>query len=158
MKKKDLIAPKDYNIVMEVERYIKDPARKALIWQDESGNKKEITYAKLMKNVNKIGNAFLNNGLRKGDKILVMIPRLIDAYEVYLAALKTGIIIIPSSEMLKTKDLQYRVTHGEVSGLVSYFPFVDQYRSINEYNDLRSEEHTSELQSRFDLVCRLLLE
>src|SRR5437868_9827742 len=25
-------------------------------------------------------------------------------------------------------------------------------------NDLRSEEHTSELQSRFDLVCRLLLE
>src|SRR5438067_10096717 len=24
--------------------------------------------------------------------------------------------------------------------------------------DLRSEEHTSELQSRFDLVCRLLLE
>src|SRR5699024_7204269 len=137
MEKKDLIAPKDYNIVMEVERYIKDPARKALIWQDESGNKKEITYAKLMKNVNKIGNAFLNNGLRKGDKILVMIPRLIDAYEVYLAALKTGIIIIPSSEMLKTKDLQYRVTHGEVSGLVSYFPFVDQYRSINEYNDLK---------------------
>src|SRR5699024_12214566 len=29
---------------------------------------------------------------------------------------------------------------------------------IGEYNDPRSEEHTSELQSRFDLVCRLLLE
>src|SRR5699024_11822716 len=28
----------------------------------------------------------------------------------------------------------------------------------NEFNDDRSEEHTSELQSRFDLVCRLLLE
>src|SRR5207249_519164 len=27
-----------------------------------------------------------------------------------------------------------------------------------EFFDLRSEEHTSELQSRFDLVCRLLLE
>src|SRR5699024_11233977 len=26
------------------------------------------------------------------------------------------------------------------------------------FNDFRSEEHTSELQSRFDLVCRLLLE
>src|SRR5438067_6000149 len=26
------------------------------------------------------------------------------------------------------------------------------------FNNLRSEEHTSELQSRFDLVCRLLLE
>src|SRR5699024_12231646 len=29
---------------------------------------------------------------------------------------------------------------------------------VNNMKDLRSEEHTSELQSRFDLVCRLLLE
>src|SRR5437868_9951177 len=37
------------------------------------------------------------------------------------------------------------------------------YRPVGEWNTLeitmrRSEEHTSELQSRFDLVCRLLLE
>src|SRR5207249_12032433 len=31
-------------------------------------------------------------------------------------------------------------------------------RSINTPGTMRSEEHTSELQSRFDLVCRLLLE
>src|SRR5207249_11647647 len=36
-------------------------------------------------------------------------------------------------------------------------------RAVRPHNDprhwvLRSEEHTSELQSRFDLVCRLLLE
>ena len=30
-------------------------------------------------------------------------------YELYLAALKLGIAIIPSSEMLRTKDLQYRL-------------------------------------------------
>src|SRR5699024_11570115 len=82
-------------------------------------------------------NAFVGGGLQKGDKILVMIPRLIEAYEVYLAALKTGIIIIPSSEMLKTKDLQYRVTHGEVSGVVSYFPFVEQYKEIKQYETLK---------------------
>src|SRR5207249_12310871 len=29
---------------------------------------------------------------------------------------------------------------------------------LNSASNLRSEEHTSELQSRFDLVCRLLLE
>src|SRR5699024_12249646 len=34
-----------------------------------------------------------------------------------------------------------------------------QYGCINVHASmLRSEEHTSELQSRFDLVCRLLLE
>src|SRR5207249_10887292 len=35
---------------------------------------------------------------------------------------------------------------------------VDQYIGGIEHAILRSEEHTSELQSRFDLVCRLLLE
>src|SRR5699024_11995463 len=90
-----------------------------------------------MKNANKIGNAFLEGGLQKGDKILVMIPRLIEAYVVYLAALKTGIIIIPSSEMLTKKDLQYRVTHGEVNGVVSYFPFIDKYKEIKQYETLK---------------------
>src|SRR5699024_11934193 len=33
---------------------------------------------------------------------------------------------------------------------------VDMFRST--YQDDRSEEHTSELQSRFEIVCRLLLE
>src|SRR5699024_11427465 len=36
----------------------------------------------------------------------------------------------------------------------------DHIESVDELRDAfgRSEEHTSELQSRFDLVCRLLLE
>ncbi|WP_163971016.1 acyl-CoA synthetase MbcS [Oceanobacillus halotolerans] len=137
MKKEDLIAPMDYNIVMEMERYALEADRKALIWQSESGQKREMTYAELMKSVNKIGNAFLESGLQKGDKVLVMIPRMIEAYEVYLAALKTGMIVIPSSEMLKTKDLQYRITHGEVSAVVTYFPYADQFKPISEFNQLK---------------------
>lgn len=136
MNRNELIAPQKYNIVNEVEHFAKKEGKLALIWQNEAGLRKEITYQELLKNVNRIGNAFLENGLRRGDKILVMIPRLIEAYEVYLAALKTGIIIIPSSEMLKTKDLQYRVTHGEVRGVVSYYPYVNQYKGIREYSDL----------------------
>src|SRR5699024_11682121 len=34
----------------------------------------------------------------------------------------------------------------------------EELNEIRESLKLRSEEHTSELQSRFDLVCRLLLE
>lgn len=136
LKREDLIAPHDYNIVDEIEKFSEDTERKALIWQDDAGNKKEVTYKELMSNVNKIGNAFLGKGLKKGDKLLVMMPRLIEAYEVYLAALKTGIIIIPSSDMLKTNDLQYRIHHGEVNGIVSFHPFVDQYKKVDEYDSL----------------------
>ncbi|EQB36840.1 MULTISPECIES: acyl-CoA synthetase MbcS [Virgibacillus] len=136
MRREDLIAPPNYNIAMEMERHAKDPNKLALIWENQAGDQYSITYNDLVRNANRIGNAFLESGLQKGDKILVMVPRLIKAYEVYLAALKTGIIIIPSSEMLKTKDLQYRVTHGEVRGIISYYPYIDQYLTIDQYEDL----------------------
>src|SRR5699024_11536439 len=39
-----------------------------------------------------------------------------------------------------------------------YFSTVRLMHAVNIFKKGRSEEHTSELQSRFDLVCRLLLE
>src|SRR5690349_17611037 len=109
MKKEELIAPKRYNLVSEVERFAVDPNRIALNWVSESGEEKQITYELLMKRVNQIGNIFLKEGLRKGDVVLIMTPRLIEAYEVYLAALKVGLVVIPCSEMLREKDLVYRI-------------------------------------------------
>lgn len=136
MERQDLIAPNDYNIVMEMEKYAGTGSRKALIYENEAGETSEITYTELMKNVNRIGNVFADNGLEKGDKILVMIPRSIEVYEVYLAALKSGIVIIPSSEMLKTKDLQYRISHGEAKAVVSNEAFTGQFKDIIEYDQL----------------------
>ncbi|MCG5104976.1 acyl-CoA synthetase MbcS [Oceanobacillus alkalisoli] len=137
MMREDLIAPKQYNIAMEVEKYAADTNKKALIWLDENNNKKEITYQALIRNVNKIGNVFLNSGLERGDKILIIMPRLIETYEVYLAALKTGIIIIPSSEMLKVNDLEYRIQHGEVSGVVAFHEFTTEVSKVSNFAELK---------------------
>ncbi|GGD01500.1 acyl--CoA ligase [Thalassobacillus devorans] len=137
MNRESLIAPETYNVVSEIEKYAGDPDRKALQWEDEQGNQEEITYAELIKNANKIGNAFKQEGLQKGDKVLIMIPRLIEAYQVYVGALKAGLVVIPSSEMLRTKDLQYRISHGEVSGVVSYHPYTGQFKDIIEVDALK---------------------
>lgn len=136
MEERNLIAPENYNMVMEVEQFAKQEEKTALIYVDEQANRKEATYATLMDNVNKIGNILLENGLKKGDKILVSVPRIFEAYEVYLAGLKTGIIIVPSSPMLTTEDLQYRVTHGEIQGVVAYVDFVDAFKGIQEYENM----------------------
>src|SRR5207302_9071538 len=73
---------------------------------------------------------------------------------------------------IKATDL-FQIRVGEDDGLVSYDPgfmntascqskitYIDGDRGILRYrgNEGRSEEHTSELQSRENLVCRLLLE
>lgn len=131
MKREDLIAPEKYNLVAEVERY-ETSNRIALKWENEAGEKRQLTYGELVKQVNRIGNVFIDNGLKKGDVVLVMIPRLIEAYAVYLAALKTGLVVIPSSEMLREKDLQYRIMHGGVKAVVSYYEYTGQFDQITD--------------------------
>ncbi|BCB05259.1 acyl-CoA synthetase MbcS [Bacillus sp. KH172YL63] len=136
MKREELIAPEMYNLVEEVEKFAGDEQKLAIKWENEEGSKKEITYAQLLKDVNKIGNVFLEKGLNKGDVILVMVPRLIEAYAVYLAALKSGLVVIPSSEMLRPKDLAYRIDHGDVKGIIAYSPFVEQFDGVEGMDGL----------------------
>src|SRR5699024_12226018 len=59
--------------------------------------------------------------------------------------------------MAQTKRLTY---HSDDGKGVYHHGETDGYRARVRlrFDDMRSEEHTSELQSRFDLVCRLLLE
>lgn len=136
MKREDLIAPNKYNLVSEIEKYANDKTKLALKWESEQGETKEITYARLIEQANRIGNVFSKHGLKKGDIILVIVPRMIEAYQVYIGALKSGIVVIPSSEMLRAKDLQYRIVHGDVKGIVSYYEFAGQFSDLKEIDSL----------------------
>lgn len=137
MKREELIAPDHYNLVSEVEKFAKDQNKIALKWESESGEVKEITYKQLMENVNRVGNVLKMHGLQKGDTVLAVVPRLIEAYEVYLGAIKQGLVVIPSSEMLRTQDLQYRITHGDVKAIISYYPYVEQISEVKEAQPLK---------------------
>ncbi|MGM7682137.1 acyl-CoA synthetase MbcS [Cytobacillus sp. Hm23] len=130
MNRQDLIAPDIYNLSEEVERFSSDSSRIALKYENGLGVKREITYSSLIKEANKIGNALLHDGFQQGDKVLVLIPRMIEAYSIYLGAIKAGLVVIPCSEMLRTKDLQYRIQHGEVKGIICYHPYVEQFEEV----------------------------
>lgn len=151
MKREDLIAPEMYNLTQEIDKFAKDSTKVALNWLSDSGEKKEITYDGLMKSANKIGNALLSQGLHKGDKVLVIVPRLIEAYKVYVAALKAGLVVIPSSEMLRTKDLQYRITHGEVKAVISYHPYASQFDGVHSEEGFKKFVIGSEVEGWLEL-------
>ncbi|MDQ0176824.1 acyl-CoA synthetase MbcS [Bacillus chungangensis] len=127
MKREDLLAPEQYNIMEEIEKYANDPQKKALIWENDKGDTQEITYAQLIRHANQIANVLMQMGLKKGDTILIMMPRLIEAYQVYIAALKAGMVVIPSAPLLRANDLTYRMSHGDVKCVVCYAPYLSQF-------------------------------
>src|SRR5699024_11414607 len=70
-----------------------------------------------------------------------------------------GCIVVVSNSFISTKSLTVVLYSSAIFQRLS--PFSTSYVSADAVVMLapaRSEEHTSELQSRFDLVCRLLLE
>ncbi len=56
-----------------------------------------------------------------------MVPRIIEAYVTYIGALKAGLVVIPSSEMLTVSDIEYRLAHSEAKAIVAYETFTDQF-------------------------------
>src|SRR5699024_12866648 len=65
-------------------------------------------------------------------------------------------------QMMATQNIRYRTGTLEVllhqAQLFTGSMVVVWIENFGQFFRIRSEEHTSELQSRFDLVCRLLLE
>lgn len=135
MIQQNLIAPTDYNIVDEIEKHAKE---KLALWiLDEQGNEQKVTYGELVDKAMQIANAFLAQGLQKGDVVIVMVPRSFEAYATYIGALKAGLTIIPSSEMLRAKDLDYRISHAEAKAVVAFSQFIDEINEAKEIAGLK---------------------
>ncbi|OWA37660.1 acyl--CoA ligase [Saccharibacillus sp. O16] len=118
MKYSEWVAPERYNMTEEMERHAAD--KLALKWLGEADERAEITYGELWKQGNRLAGGLAGLGLEKGDAVLVTVPRRIIAYVIYLACLKLGLVIIPSSEMLRAKDLSYRLRHSEARAVISW--------------------------------------
>src|SRR5438067_12153012 len=68
------------------------------------------------------------------------------------------VVAMPLQESGAAVELTDVVEEAKARGLK--FPLLIRFQDILRHREFepRSEEHTSELQSRFDIVCRLLLE
>ncbi len=132
MERNQLVAPESYNLTEEIERFATGDGKMAIIWENDKGETQELTYDELMDRANKAANSYEKAGLKKGDIVLVMVPRLIEAYVAYIGALKAGLVVIPSSEMLRAKDISYRLNHSDAKAVIAYEPFMDQFAEVKE--------------------------
>ncbi len=135
MIQQQLIAPELYNIASELEQYKNETETVAIRWLDDVGNRRDISYKELIENSNQYAQALLNLGLQKGDRVLILLPRIPEAYMTYLACLKAGLVAIPCSEMLRKKDLIYRMHHSGAKGVVAYYKTTAEINLIDEDAD-----------------------
>ena len=109
--------PEFFNFGFDVvDRRAQQNDKLALIAIDRSGQ--HIThyhYSDLERESNRFANALLDLGVRKGDAVLVVLPRIPQWYFVLLGCAKIGAIAMPGTNQLKAKDLEYRINRSGAS-------------------------------------------
>jgi acetyl-CoA synthetase len=122
--------PERYNIASVIDGYAEDRTKVALYWENEAGLEKVIPYWKLRDESNQAANGLKALGLAKGDRVLILLPRLPEAYYTYLAALKLGLVVMPGSEMLRPGDISYRIKHVEATAVICHADLTDRVEEV----------------------------
>ncbi len=75
---------------------------------------RSLTFRDYDKRTNMLANGLLKRGLKKGDKIAVLLNNCVEFMEIYGAAAKAGLIIVPLNFRLLPADLYWIVRNAEV--------------------------------------------
>ncbi|MRG27916.1 acyl-CoA synthetase [Laceyella tengchongensis] len=108
-----------YNIAQDIDRHATVTGKVAIHWRNEAGEEKQITYAQLKEKSDSLARGLVALGLVKGERVMILLPRVPEAYVAYLACLKAGLVLLPGSEMLRAGDIAYRIRHAEAKAVIA---------------------------------------
>src|SRR5208282_5660583 len=58
-------------------------------------------------------------GIRRGDPVMLVLPRITLWQAAYIGALRLGAIVIPCTSMLRERDLVYRANHSGARAIIA---------------------------------------
>lgn len=94
-----------------------------------SDDARSFTFPQTNERVCKLANAMLGLGLEKGDKIAVLSDNAIEFCEIYFAAAKAGLVVVPPNFRLVSKELQYVVDNSDAK---AFFVMDDFVATVDE--------------------------
>jgi acetyl-CoA synthetase len=94
-------------------------AAPALVWCNAAGLKRSYSFADIARLSDSLAAALARRGVTRGDRVMVMLPR-IPAWQVaMIAVLKLGAIAIPCVTMLTAKDIDYRLANSGAKAILT---------------------------------------
>jgi len=102
-----------------VDHLAADPDRPALLWRSASGSERRLTFADVARESNRFAQLLRSLGVRPGQPVIIMLPRIPEWHIAVVGTLKAGALAIPSSTILRPKDIAYRARHSKAVAIVS---------------------------------------
>ena len=130
---------KDYpNEVALVELNPLRDEKRNLEWQEyelvETGHsthyRKEITWAEFDEQANRFANMLLTRGVKKGDKVAILLMNCIDWLPIYFGTLKTGAIVVPLNFRYTADEIEYCVNLSDAETLIFGPEFIERISRV----------------------------
>ena len=105
----------DFNWAHDVFDVLAEGNDTVALWIAESGRPDVTrTFAELRRRSDQVANWWRAQGAKRGDVAMLMLGNRLELWELMLAALKLGVVILPTSVVLSAHELEDRVARGQV--------------------------------------------
>ena len=88
------------------------PDKLALLWVNQQGDEKRYRFGDLKRESDLAARVLHESGIRQGDRVLLMLPRIPEWWVLVIALIKRGAVFSPSPTLLTPHDIAYRLRTG----------------------------------------------
>jgi acetyl-CoA synthetase len=96
----------------------------------EDGSEQKLSFAELSARSNRAANFLRSLHVSRGDRILMMLGNEVPLWEIMLAAMKLGAVVIPATPLLSHDDLRDRLERGNVKHVVIGIAHVEKLSGL----------------------------
>ncbi|XXF81513.1 AMP-binding protein [Myxococcaceae bacterium GXIMD 01537] len=124
--------PEHFNFAADVvDHWARErPDALALLWSDEHGQERAYTWREVAQHSLHAAQFLTSQGLRRGDRVFIMMPRLAEWWFIVLGCIRAGIVFMPGTPMLTTKDIRYRLNVANARGVISHVSSLDRFEGL----------------------------
>ena len=116
----ELHYPPNFNFAYDVIDALgqENPNGRAVVWCDMEGNEQSLNFAELSEQSSRAARVFMDAGIKKGDRVMVVLKRHLEYWYVLPALHKLGAVAVPVTHMLTPDDFAYRLETGSIRAVV----------------------------------------
>ncbi len=112
--------PPDFNFAYDVIDVLgrEKPDKRALVWLGSDGTEKTFSFGDMSRESDRAANYLYSMGIRKGDRVLLVLERHYIFWILLLALCKIGAVMVQATSMLMAKDYIYRCNKGKIDAVI----------------------------------------
>jgi acyl-coenzyme A synthetase/AMP-(fatty) acid ligase len=127
--------PADFNFGSHVIDVLAASDRRGLIAIDASGRRRDYSFPEIADATRRWAGAFGDAGITKGDRVIVITPKVPDWLFAMVALLRIGAVAVPCAEQLRAKDIVFRANHSEAKAIVAHPSVVAEMDKVRPENE-----------------------